>query len=114
MLKVQADIELKTGSIQRQTFMLKVAHDSELYRQQMSMWNMFNTEAGMYKEIKPDFEKLQADVGLNVRFGAKSYQLATEQEYILLEDLTVKGFKIVKRQDCLDLDHYEVVSKKLA
>ena len=114
MLKVQADVQLRTGPIQRQTFMLKVAHDSELYRKEMSMWNMFSIEAGMYKEIKPDFEKMYADAGLNVRFGANSYELPTDQEYILLEDLSVRGFKNAKRQDCLDMAHCKMVLKKLA
>ncbi|XP_046806614.1 uncharacterized protein LOC111676006 isoform X2 [Lucilia cuprina] len=114
MLKVQADVLLTTGSVQQQTFMLKVAHDSELYRNEMSKWGMFVTESGMYRDIKPEFEKLYADAGLDVQFGAKGYELAVDKEYILLEDLSRRGFKNAKRQDCLDLEHCKAVLKKIA
>ncbi|KAM7360757.1 uncharacterized protein ACRADG_007524 [Cochliomyia hominivorax] len=114
MLKVQADVLLTNGSTHRQTFMLKVAHDTDLYRNEMSKWEMFISESGMYRDIKPDFEKLYADAGLRVEFGAKSYDLSTDKEYILLEDLSVRGFKNAKRQDCLDMEHCKSVLKKIA
>lgn len=114
MLKVQADILLTTDSVHRQTFMLKVAHDSDLYRNEMSKWEMFVSESGMYRDIKPEFEKLYADVGLRVEFGAKSYDLPVDKEYILLEDLSMRGFKNAKRQDGLDMKHCKSVLKKIA
>ncbi|KAM7360758.1 uncharacterized protein ACRADG_007532 [Cochliomyia hominivorax] len=114
MLKVQADVLLTNGSIHRQTYMLKVAHDTDLYRNEMSKWEMFITESGMYRDIKPEFEKLYADAGLKVEFGAKSYQLPIDKEYILLEDLSMRGFKNAKRQDCLDMEHCKSVLKKMA
>lgn len=114
MLKVQIEAELNNSSLQTQSFMLKVAHDTEFYRKEMSKWEIFVTEAGMYRDIKPEFEELYAQVGLDIQFGAKSYDLAVNKEYILLEDLTARGFRNAKRQDCLDLEHCKAVLKKIA
>ncbi|GBP07253.1 hypothetical protein EVAR_73477_1 [Eumeta japonica] len=114
MLKVQAEVALTSGSLKEQSFMLKVAHDTELYRKEMSKWEIFATETGMYSIIKPEFEELYAHVGLNVQFGAKCYELPVNKEYILLEDLSRRGFKNVKRQDCLDMEHCQAVLKKIA
>ncbi|XP_065354518.1 uncharacterized protein LOC135948989 [Calliphora vicina] len=114
MLKVQTDVLLTNGCQHRQTFMLKVAHDTELYRNEMAKWEMFISESGMYREIKPEFEKLYADAGLDVQFGAKGYKLPVDMEYILLEDLSMRGFRNANRQDCLDMDHCKAVLKKIA
>ncbi|KAM7362729.1 uncharacterized protein ACRADG_013297 [Cochliomyia hominivorax] len=114
MIKIETDVLLNNGDIHKQSFMLKVAHDSELQRKEMSKWDMFTTESGMYQDIIPEFEKMYADVGVKVKFGAKSYKLPIQKEYILLEDLTKRGFKNSPRREGLDMVHCESVLRKLA
>ncbi|XP_005183467.2 uncharacterized protein LOC101894757 [Musca domestica] len=115
MLKVHIDCLLATGRTEQFTLMLKVPHNNDLYRNEMIKFHMFATEAGMYRQIVPEFEKLYRSKGLEISFGAKSYQLpAVKEEYILLEDLTRRGFRNVKRQNCLDMEHCRGVLKKLA
>ncbi|XP_073842806.1 uncharacterized protein [Musca autumnalis] len=115
MLKVHIDCLLTTGQVNNFTLMLKVPHNNDLYRNEMVKWHMFVTEAGMYRQIIPAFEEMYRSKGVPVRFGAKSYDLPTiNKEYILLEDLTRRGFRNVKRQNCLDMDHCRSVLKKIA
>ncbi|XP_073842820.1 uncharacterized protein [Musca autumnalis] len=114
MLKVHIDCLLQTGKVEKMTFMLKVPHDTEVYRNHLIKWNMFAKESGMYKEIVPAFEKLYRHKGLEVHFGAKAYDLPVTEEYIFLEDLTRRGFRNVQRQNCLDLEHCHGALKKLA
>ncbi|GBP07251.1 hypothetical protein EVAR_73476_1 [Eumeta japonica] len=114
ILKIQVEVELTSGLLKKQSFILKVAHDNELYHREMSTWGLFTSETGMYRSIKPEFEELYAQVGLNVTFGARSYELPVNKEYVLLEDLTRRGFKNAKRQDCLDMEHCQAVLKKIA
>lgn len=116
MLRVQIEVQLMDDAVKTQTFMLKVAHDNKLYREQMSKWEMFKKEAGMYRDVVPELEELYRKKGLNIRFGAKAYKLpvSVKHEYILLEDLSKSGFRNVKRQDCLDMVHTKSVLKKLA
>lgn len=114
MVKIEVDVMLKNGQIQKESFMLKVAHDSELYGKEMTKWDMFNTEADMYQQIVPDFEEMYSNKGLKVRFGAKAYKLDIKEDYVLLEDLTRKGFKNSPRQECLDMIHCRAVLKKMA
>ncbi|XP_061399693.1 uncharacterized protein LOC133335437 [Musca vetustissima] len=115
MLRVNMDVVLRNDSIKQQSFMLKIAPDNKMYREQMSKLELFKTEAGMYRNVVPEFEELYRNKGVNIRFGARIYNLpVTSHEYLLLEDLSTSGFRNVKRQDCLDLQHAKAVLKKLA
>ncbi|KNC29962.1 hypothetical protein FF38_08534 [Lucilia cuprina] len=114
MIKIEIDVLLDNGDIHKESFMLKVAHDSEFFKKEMTKWDMFSTEMGMYQKVVPEFEKMYANVGLKVKFGARAFKMSTQEDYILLEDLTKKGFKNAPRQECLDIEHCEAVLKKMA
>lgn len=94
--------------------MLKVGHDTVLFRQMIQNHNIFTVEAGMYRDVIPEMEKIFCDAGVNVKFGAKSYSLSTNQPYILLENLKTKGFCNANRLEGLDMRHVKSVIKKLA
>ncbi|XP_061399692.1 uncharacterized protein LOC133335435 [Musca vetustissima] len=114
MLKVLLNIELEDGSQDSQTFMLKVPNKNQHLQEQWDAWQQFETEQQMYEEIIPAFEKAYCRVGEEVRFGAKSFQLDVEEKHILLEDLTKSGFKTLKRQNGLDMEHCKSVLRKMA
>ncbi|XP_073819740.1 uncharacterized protein [Musca autumnalis] len=115
MLRVNIEVLLPSDSLKQQTFMLKIAPDSKMYREQMSKLELFKTEAGMYRDVVPEFEELYRNKGVDIRFGAKLYDLSDiKEEYLLLEDLSSSDFRNVKRQDCLDIHHAKAVLKKLA
>uniref|UniRef100_A0A1A9VBG8 CHK domain-containing protein n=1 Tax=Glossina austeni TaxID=7395 RepID=A0A1A9VBG8_GLOAU len=114
MLKVEAEVMLKDGLTDDLSYMLKISHSGEHLPEDFKHFNVFEVENGMYKEIVPEFERMYAKVGRKIRFGAKSYTLATQEEHVLLEDLRRYGFKNVKRQDCLDLEHLKNALEKVA
>ena len=94
--------------------MMKVNHQSEEVCEKMKDQDVFEIEKGMYDDIVPEFEKLYADAGVEVKFSAKSYNLPIKQDYILLENLCQRGFKNANRLEGLDKEHTENVLKKLA
>ncbi|TMW53369.1 hypothetical protein DOY81_001573 [Sarcophaga bullata] len=114
MLKVEIEAELKDSSTKKLTFMMKVNHQSAEVCEKMKDQDIFDIEKGMYNDIVPEFEKLYADVGVEVKFGPKSYNLPIEQQYILLENLCHRGFKNANRLEGLDKEHTQSVLKKLA
>lgn len=114
MLKVEIVMKLKDDSLKPITFMLKVGHDNDVSRDLMKKHDIFDVESGMYRDIVPEFEQMYADVGVKVKFGAKSYQLPTDHPYILLENLKVQGFKNVNRIEGFDMEHTKSVLKKIA
>uniref|UniRef100_T1PAV2 Ecdysteroid kinase n=1 Tax=Musca domestica TaxID=7370 RepID=T1PAV2_MUSDO len=114
MLKADFIIKLKDESTKPLSFMLKVGHDTDLFREMMEGHNIFGAETGMYREVVPELEKIYSDAGVNVKFGAKSYTLATDQSYILLENLKEKGFRNANRLDGLDMEHTKCVLEKMA
>lgn len=94
--------------------MLKVNHDNEQLREMMKGHDIFDIEKCMYDQIVPQFEKLYADAGVELKFGANSYNLCTKEQYILLENLCQRGFKNANRLEGLDEEHTKCVLRKLA
>ncbi|XP_073829802.1 uncharacterized protein [Musca autumnalis] len=114
MLRLTADVELKDGSTKNLSFMMKTAHDSEIFQQMMQIHNVFVTETDVYRQVIPEFEEMYREAGLEVKFGANSYELDVESPYILLEDLSTRGFKNENRLEGLDMEHTKAVLNKLA
>ncbi|XP_013107728.2 uncharacterized protein LOC106087284 [Stomoxys calcitrans] len=113
-LKVQIKVMLTDYSLHTQSYFLKIAHDTDLYHNVMYKWNVFNKETEVYRHFIPDFEQMYRDVGVEVRFGPKIYELPVEHEYLLLEDLNSLQFRNVNRQNSLDSHHIKFMLKKLA
>ncbi|XP_075145781.1 uncharacterized protein LOC142220488 [Haematobia irritans] len=114
MLKIELDIKSKDKLEKKQTFMLKVPNNYEIMNDQWIAWGLFETESEMYHKIIPEFEKLYKLHGVEVKFGAKIYTLAIDDNHIVLEDLTRTGYRTLKRQNGLDMDHCKSVLKKMA
>lgn len=114
MLKIELQVQLNDESILTETLMMKIPHDSDMYREQMSKWNMFSIESLMYHDIVPELEQIYDDAGLKVKFSPQGYTLPTDREYVLLEDLKKKNFRNTNRQEGLDMEHCEMVLKKIA
>lgn len=94
------------------SFMLKVPNDKR--QQAMDDHDIVAIEKGMYDQIIPEFEQLYADVGVQVKFGAKVYHLPTERSHLLLENLGMRGFKNINPLEGLDIQHTKSALKKLA
>ncbi|XP_005183476.2 uncharacterized protein LOC101896288 [Musca domestica] len=113
-LKVEIEVLLTDDTLETQYYFLKVAHDTELYNTLMYKWNVFNKETEVYRVFIPEFEEMYREAGEEVRFGPQAYSLPVEQEYLLLEDISLKGFKNANRQNSLDMEHCKFALKKLA
>ncbi|XP_020811584.1 uncharacterized protein LOC110186661 [Drosophila serrata] len=114
MLRVELDVETKDQSLVTKAFMLKTPHQSETYRKIIEETDIFDVERGMYQEVVPEMEQLYRDAGLDVKFGAESYEISASDHYVLLEDLRPRGFRNVNRLEGLDQVHTENVLRKLA
>ncbi|EDV41618.1 uncharacterized protein Dana_GF17414 [Drosophila ananassae] len=114
MLRVELDVETKDEGLQTKAFMLKTPHQSEAYRKIIEKTDVFDVERGMYLEVVPELEKLYRDVGVEVTFGAKAYELPAGDYYVLLEDLRPRGFRNADRLQGLDQTHTENVLRKFA
>ncbi|XP_017855887.1 PREDICTED: uncharacterized protein LOC108608821 [Drosophila arizonae] len=115
MLRVNIDVELEDGKEKSISFMLKLPLQSDMYKQMLEANNIFETEFIMYKTIVPELEQIYRDVGVEVKFGAKAYELkGAKSDYILLEDLAPKGFKNTNRTEGLDQAHTECALKRLS
>ncbi|XP_061399283.1 uncharacterized protein LOC133334991 [Musca vetustissima] len=94
--------------------MIKINHDNELVREMLNADGMFDIEKHMYTTIVPAFKKLYANAGVQITFGPNFYELPTNEAYILLENLTPKGFKNINRLEGLNMEHMQQVLRKMA
>lgn len=102
------------GSSKTNSYMLKVPPQSEMFVEFMKQHNFFEVESQMYNDVVPEMEQMYKNAGLEVRFGAKSYKLPTDKNYILLEDLRPFGFKNANRLEGLDMQHSKEFLNRLA
>ncbi|XP_065366658.1 uncharacterized protein LOC135959603 [Calliphora vicina] len=114
MLRLEAKIELKDGSCKSKTLMLKTAHDNEMAKETLKNIDIFEVEHYMYREVVPEFEQIYTNAGVDIKFAPKSYEIATEHSYLLLEDLKPKGYKNINRLEGFDIQHTHAVLKVLA
>ncbi|XP_055856519.1 uncharacterized protein LOC129919604 [Episyrphus balteatus] len=116
MMRVKTKVELQDGSTKDVAFMIKTVPEGEQGAAMVTMLGLFPKETLMYGKYLREFEETYRSVGKEVTFGPKFYKLKNDPgvEYVLLEDISPKGFKNVKRQDGLDTDHTKSVLKILA
>ncbi|KAH8358976.1 hypothetical protein KR093_003629 [Drosophila rubida] len=115
MLRVNIEVELEDGKQKSVSYMIKLPHQQEAHEKMLGNNNIFSIEQNMYKTFVPEMEKLYRDVGVEVHFGAKSYELkGAKSVYILLEDLAPRGFKNINRLEGLDQAHTEAALRKLS
>uniref|UniRef100_A0A1A9ZVF0 CHK domain-containing protein n=1 Tax=Glossina pallidipes TaxID=7398 RepID=A0A1A9ZVF0_GLOPL len=116
MLRVQIEMKLKDGRTRSSSFMLKLPHETKEMKDMLASLNFFHLENVVYQDVLNEMERMYAESGVELRFGAKCYRLSADNEklYLLLEDLSCCGFKNVNRLDGLDVEHTECVLRKLA
>ncbi|XP_075148803.1 uncharacterized protein LOC142222514 [Haematobia irritans] len=117
MLRVKVTIKLKDATTKDLSYMLKVAHDNKEMMDMLQHMNFFDVENAVYNEVIPEMEEMYRQAGLDVHFGAKAYRMGPEAPgayYVLLEDLSLRHYKNANRLESLDMDHAELVLRKLA
>ncbi|XP_043654557.1 uncharacterized protein LOC122620935 [Drosophila teissieri] len=115
MLRVKIEVELQDGKSKSISYMLKLPHQLEFFQEMMKRTNIFDIERTMYNEVVPELEAIYKAVGVDITFGAKSYDLKNAKtDYVALEDLGLKGFKNANRLEGLDQTHTERVLRKLS
>ncbi|XP_017083938.2 uncharacterized protein LOC108116513 [Drosophila eugracilis] len=114
LLKVDIQAQLKDNSAKTFSYILKVQPKSTT--DNFTDVNMFPKEMEMYRVYVPAFEKLYKDAGLPITFSAKSFVFnkPVTEEYLLMENLQTKGFKMADRMKGLDMEHTKSSLKKLA
>ncbi|XP_050079391.1 uncharacterized protein LOC126567204 [Anopheles maculipalpis] len=78
--------------------------------------DMFVRELYLYEQLIPAFEQLYRDKEVSVKLAPRYYKprAGLPEDVIVLEDLTLGGFRKANRQEGLDKDHVEAVLDHLA
>ncbi|XP_053947686.1 uncharacterized protein LOC128856061 [Anastrepha ludens] len=114
MLQIEIEIYTQSGKQKTLSYMMKLPIDS--LKDLMENYDVFGIESTMYCSVVPEMEQMYRDAGVEVKFGARYYDIRppTEAAIILLEDLRQRGFKNVNRLQGLDMEHTKCMLRKLA
>ena len=79
-------------------------------------FGLFQPEVDSYLKVIPNLEEIWKSVGVDIKFGPKCYKVyqSEEIEIIVLQDLTAERYSLSNRFHGLNMDHTNVLLKKLA
>ncbi|XP_034484608.1 uncharacterized protein LOC117789639 isoform X2 [Drosophila innubila] len=110
MVRVIVDIELKDGSEQEMSYILKTVLENS------KGGSMFPRETNMYQTQIPNFIRLYKEAGVDVQLGPKCVHIDENPDgiTIVMEDLKRQKFQNVDRTKGLDMEHMRGVLHKAA
>nr|CAD7455077.1 unnamed protein product [Timema tahoe] len=117
MYRVSVEFVRWGGKIEKQSLIVKALPQSESMKNLITGCELFLIESNMFKKTLPDMEKLlkEADKEKYKPFSARGIYFAPQsEETLVLEDLSVSGFKVAERQKGLDLEHSMLAIQRLA
>lgn len=113
LIRSKVVIEMNSMETKTLSYIVKVLVQNDCNEFMISDFNVFPKEEKMYLEILPAFEKLYADVGVEVEFGPKCFYTTDEPiPMIVMEDLL--DFSMVDKSKGLDQAHVELALSRLA
>ncbi|KAH8417167.1 hypothetical protein KR222_005492 [Zaprionus bogoriensis] len=116
MVRVIVDIEVKDGSEQTVSYILKTTLDSDKGGSLIEGMNLFPKEKQMYQDYIPKFVKLYKDAGVDIELAPKCVHVEESSKGIVLvlEDLKRQKFQNIDRLKGFDMAHMRRVLLKLA
>ncbi|XP_030374217.1 uncharacterized protein LOC115623954 [Scaptodrosophila lebanonensis] len=116
MVRVNVDVELKDGSTQQASYILKTMLESAASAQFVKAMGLFPKEKQMYEVLIPAFEKFYRAAGEELKLAPNCLHVDESPERItlIMEDLRRKNFSNVDRLKGFDLPHMRAVLRKLA
>ncbi|XP_067633520.1 uncharacterized protein [Eurosta solidaginis] len=126
IIRIRVDVKMKDGNRKKIQFILKIPlrinaspanKEKRKKTSELDSYDeLFITEIDMYEHMVPELEQVYADKGITLHFKPKHYRFSHEMKcnYILMEDLQLKGFENLERRDGLDVMHTKAALAKLA
>ncbi|XP_017104268.2 uncharacterized protein [Drosophila bipectinata] len=116
MIRVFLDLELKDGSQQRKSYVVKTTLDADKGGKAINEFRYFHKEQQMYSTYLPAFEKLYRDAGHPIKLAPKCLEIGEIEGnlYFIFEDLAIQGYLSAERTKGLDLSHMRLSLQKLA
>ena len=105
------------GAKQDLYFVIKIAPESEKFRQMFPVNEAFQREHYIYREVLPAFQKFQEDHAIKQPFTsyAQYYGSSIEvgKEFILMKDLKHFNYFMCNRKEVMDFEHSLLVFQEL-
>jgi len=107
LFRTKVEIERVDGRKQQLSYIVKCLISSVFDEQLVNGYDAFPKEKQLYSDLIPKFEKLYANVGVDVSFGPRCFYTAEDPVHIIImEDLS--DYKMGQRCIGLDQNHIEL------
>lgn len=110
--KLSYSVDDDSDVVKDVSFILKSSLEDELMSEISETYSTFQRETAVYKNIAKDGEKLLKSIGDDTIFAPNS--VYCDEKVIVLEDLSVRGYKTGDRKERLDLNHLKATLTKVA
>lgn len=104
------------NNIRSRHLILKTAPVHEIYRTSSPIHEMYENEIYAYETVLPTLRKINEEFGLKFVNYPICYRTNLEEnrEYLVLEDLNTRDFKLWDKRKTMDDDHLHLVLENLA
>ncbi|XP_017145457.1 uncharacterized protein LOC108157778 [Drosophila miranda] len=116
LARVYLDLELKDGSLKRQSYVVKTTLELDKGGRVVEEFRYFQKEQQMYSTYLPAFEQLYREAGHPIQLVPKCLEIGEMDGYLyfIFEDLSSQEFVTVDRSKGLDMEHMNMSLRKLA
>ncbi|KAF5302540.1 hypothetical protein FQR65_LT00912 [Abscondita terminalis] len=118
ILKITAKIDQNNKDLfPNLSLIAKILPSSKLYRNLFSARIVFDREVYMYEKVLPEFIKIQQENNIDEIFApfVKCFETSSDEnrEVILLENMNVRGYRMINYHKTVDYDHAALAMKTL-
>lgn len=110
--RLRIKVQQHDGKVVDRWVIYKTLPLTELRKKYMKQAGLFRTEFRMYQDVLPELERIRREKEVGEPYWGESYALQN-YESLLLEDLSVLGYKMGQRKEGLDFKHCTLVMRAL-
>ncbi|KAE8573988.1 uncharacterized protein [Halyomorpha halys] len=110
--RLRVKVQQLDGRVVDRWVIYKTLPHTALRHKYMKQAGLFRTEFRMYQDVLPELESIRREKEVGEPYWGESYALRN-YESLLLEDLSVLGYKMGQRKEGLDLKHCSIAMRAL-
>ncbi|CAH1399054.1 unnamed protein product [Nezara viridula] len=110
--RLRIKVQQFDGRVEDRWVIYKTLPNTKLRQKYMKQSGLFRTEFRMYQDVLPELERIRREKEVGEPYWGESYALSN-YESLLLEDLSVLGYKMGQRKEGLDFKHCSLVMRAL-
>ncbi|CAD7091888.1 unnamed protein product [Hermetia illucens] len=114
MYPVSIDIEKEDGTLTTARYIVKMMPPNDPNGEFKKNLRAYAKEVEMYSKVIPKFQEIFHERNVEINFAPKCWKVVEENEILIIEDLKARKFANINRRQGMDMEHAELVLKRIA